>query len=393
MGFRRALRNAAPPFGLFGAGIAAALSWTHGLYATAAFAGVIAAGVGALVFMKLHAPPAKPIVPARERFKDGQEHGALRAFLDEAPAPLLLMSSDGAVRVINRAARSLFGVDDRVPSPPAALTEATRRLVPGERATIALTVEGRMRTFALSVADVEDQRLAVLVDVQAEMLAAEAAALRELLQVLGHEIMNSLTPVASLAETARELVLEGASLDLAQDALETLARRTRGLERFVSAYRQLARLPSPTIKTVKLGELTADVAALFEGQWKASGVRFEATTTGDELVRTDPDLLTQALLGLLANGAEAALASGQASPTVTLRANRTPVALEFKVEDSGAGVPTQHRDRIFRPFFTTKPEGTGVGLSLARQIVSSLGGELLLCDTSSGAGAAFVIRL
>jgi signal transduction histidine kinase len=160
-------------------------------------------------------------------------------------------------------------------------------------------------------------RLAALLDIEPELRAAEAGALRELLQVLSHEIMNALTPVASLASTAVELMGDQtpASTALAREAVATLGRRAEGLTRFVEAYRTLARLPPPRLAPTAIAALVDETARLFRSRWSAQGVELETSllSPGDLLVKLDPDLMIHALMNILSNAAEAALA-GPAGP-------------------------------------------------------------------------------
>jgi signal transduction histidine kinase len=237
--------------------------------------------------------------------------------------------------------------------------------------------------------------LAALTDIQSELQAAEAQALRELLHVLSHEIMNSLTPVASLAESASELLAHCTpeSSNAARDAVETLGRRAAGLTRFVQGYRSLARLPAPNLRPVQLARLLDDVARLFRARWD-NKVTLDITEPDSDLeAKVDPDLISQALLNLLVNGAEAALEGGCDTPTVSLAARRTGEGVVLTVGDNGPGVPPTQRDQLFRPFFTTKATGTGVGLAIARQVALAHGGDLALEPEFSVPGAAFVLRL
>jgi signal transduction histidine kinase len=239
-------------------------------------------------------------------------------------------------------------------------------------------------------------RLAALLDIQPEIRAAEAAALRDLLQVLGHEIMNALTPIASLAATATDLLSDQtpASNDLARDAVATLARRAEGLTRFVDAYRTLARLPPPTLKASSLNALLAETARLFDSRWKAKGVSLEVRPPrADVALRLDFDLMVHALTNILSNAAEACLGGGGEERRVRLAARSLENGASLLVEDSGPGVPLADRDRVFQPFFTTKAEGTGVGLSFARQVVLSHGGDLTLLPQRPGIGAAFLLTI
>jgi signal transduction histidine kinase len=325
--------------------------------------------------------------------------------LDQTPAPLLIRNPDGVIRAGNRSARALFQTDDRLLDPPAALVQALRDGATGERLTLSLAhagAAGGLRTYAMPLTDVTGPaggvtRLAALLDIEPELRAAEAGALRELLQVLSHEIMNALTPVASLAATAVELMEDQtpASTALAREAVATLGRRAEGLTRFVEAYRTLARLPPPRLAPTPIAALVDETARLFRSRWSALGVELETSVAapGDLVVKLDPDLMIHALMNILSNAADAALAVS-AAPRVRLAAAAGPSGgVELLVTDNGPGVGAADRDRVFQPFFTTKADGTGVGLSFARQVALSHGGTLTLAPDTAGKGATFVLTL
>jgi C4-dicarboxylate-specific signal transduction histidine kinase len=179
---------------------------------------------------------------------------------------------------------------------------------------------------------------------------------------------------------------------MARDSVEVIARRTDGLHRFVEAYRQLARLPDPAPRAVSLGALLDEAARLFETRWRAAGVVLDfMPPSPDVIIRLDPDLTAQALINLLTNAAEAALAGGAQPPTVRLSAQGAVDGATLMVEDNGPGVDAAAAGEIFRPFFTTKPDGSGIGLSLARQAIVSQGGQLMLTPPAAGRGAVFTV--
>jgi signal transduction histidine kinase len=346
--------------------------------------------------------PAKAQGPSASRGPD-----LLANLLDQTPAPLLIRSPEGVIRAGNRAARALFQTDDRLLDPPSALVAALRDGAPGERLTLSLAhagAAGGVRTYAMPLTHVTGPagavtRLAALLDIEPELRAAEAGALRELLQVLSHEIMNALTPVASLAATAGELMEDQtpASTALAREAVATLGRRAEGLTRFVEAYRTLARLPPPRLAPTAIAALVDETARLFRSRWSALGVELDTSLdqANDLVVKLDPDLMIHALMNILSNAAEAALAAPSASPpSVALVAAAGPGGgVELMISDNGPGVAAGDLDRIFQPFFTTKAEGTGVGLSFARQVALSHGGALTLAPATPGKGATFMLTL
>ena len=387
-----------------GAGAAlAVLAWRAGLPASALLAGAVAAAAAAWTIAQLRAPDrtdaATPPADAR-RLDQERERRTLQAYLDQAPTPLVTLKPAGGLTAVNRAARRLFRTDAAVAEASGALHAAVESATPATRGRVRLATDGIPRTYALSVAEVVSAggalRLAALTDIQPEIQAAEAAALKELLQVLSHEIMNSLTPLASLAQSAVELLDEGTpqSVELARNSIGIVARRTEGLHRFVEAYRQLARLPDPAPRVVSLGALLADTVGVFEASWGAQGVELALDLPApDVMVRLDPELTTQALLNLLGNAAEAALGAGAAQPVVRVTGRASGEGLTIVIEDNGAGVGPEFESQVFRPFFTTKAQGSGIGLSLAQQAISSQGGGLSLTPWAADRGARFTITL
>ena len=384
---------------VFGCGAVAILAWRATLPANALLFAV-AGATAAIWLARRVAPPAdsgraEPEAPT-EHLDRERARRTLQAFLDQAPSPLVSKRPGESANAVNRAARRLFRTDDVLTGPAAELVAAALEGSADTRRTVRLAADGVTRTYAISIADVAGTdgafRLAALTDIEAEIQAAEAAALRELLQVLSHELMNSLTPLASLAQSAAEALADQRPEDLpvVRNSVEVIARRAEGLHRFVEAYRRLARLPAPAPRRVSLAELLDEAGQLFETRWTPLGVRLDlAPPKPDILIRIDPDLTAQALLGLLTNAAEAALAGAGATPAVRLSAQASGEGAVIAVEDNGPGVPDDQAADVFRPFFTTKPEGAGIGLSLARQAIVSQGGQLLL--EPSEAGARFLI--
>ena len=212
-----------------------AIAWasSYGLYATATLATLLVLWIAAIGFtdhpVRLEAPPA----PSPPMSPDLEARQRLTAYLDVSPAPLVALEA-GRLRVVNRAARRLFGANDLVPDPPETLLAALSGTRPGRTATIDMTDETGTRSFALATGDIAMSgtvtRIGALIDIDAELKAAEATALRELIQVLSHEIVNALTPIASLADTAATM-LDDPVPDLPdiREAIETVARRAASL--------------------------------------------------------------------------------------------------------------------------------------------------------------------
>ncbi len=239
-------------------------------------------------------------------------------------------------------------------------------------------------------------RVVAVQPIQTELNAVEIAAQSDLIRVLTHEILNSMTPVTSLAHTAAALVANaenGNPGDIADArvAVETLARRADGVMSFVNSYRQISRAPKVQPREFEVGPWAREVASLFVASGIPDKLDFRLSVTPDHLIiDADPDLLFQVLINLLRNAAEAAAAHSD-QPVVSLTFSVTRDGqTSIEVADNGPGVPESLRRDVFLPFFTTKQNGTGVGLSLARQIVLAHHGSISL-DNSLAGGA--VLRL
>jgi signal transduction histidine kinase len=255
-----------------------------------------------------------------------------------------------------------------------------------------LLLDGDSYSLALSdmAADgVPMRRLGVLTNITAERRAAEATAMRDLLQVVNHELMNSLTPITSLSQTALDLLPpEGsANIDRVRTALTRVAERSSQLLHFAESYRALAKLPPPR-------PVPADPRVWLDGAVELTRARWRQVTIATDLeplpprLTVDAEQLAQALLNLLANACEAAL-SGGGPATVAVRVTPLGERCEIAIEDNGPGVPAELEDRIFLPFFTTKAEGSGIGLALARQIVAGHGARLRVDRSATLGGARF----
>lgn len=349
----------------------------HHLWANLVLGLMVAAGCALPLFDKV--PESVPEPPLSQAPASG-DGAPLSAVLDQVPIPLLRHHTDTGVHAMNRAARTLFGTDDRLTAVPADLMDAIAE--PGTGKVIRLFD----RAYAVGVSEVltdgQAVHLASLADVQSEVRIAEATAMRDLLRVLSHEIMNSLTPVASLASVARKHLEAEMSpaAGAAREALDFLSQRAEGLTRFVEAYRSLARLPDPEPKPVDLGILLHDVVRVFEQSPVARDVAITLDVPDDlSRLNLDEALMAQALINVLTNAAEAS-AANDGSRRIALVVSRDLDEVRIRVADNGCGIPDALRDKIFHAFVTTKVTGTGTGLNLARQIALAHGGDLVLAD-------------
>jgi len=332
----------------------------------------------------------------------------LRALIEHIPVPLLTLHFDDTITLQNNAARRLFGAEHVTQLRDLrkfgfGFAESVETAVPGARQLVTFSVEGIEYHLTLATTEIiiagESERLISLQDIQSELDATQSQAWEELVRVLTHEIMNSITPVTSLAKTSVHLVEDillkekaGEALDEdledLRDAVATVARRSDGLTQFVDSYRQISRLAPPEKKRLRLGDLFDSASQLLIAEWPDSKVRLSVEVTPAELdVYADRDLLEPVLLNLLRNAWQSTINIDD--PAIVLRGRlnkRNNVVIE--VIDNGPGVPDSIAKKIFVPFFTTKESGSGVGLALARQVMIAHGGFIRLSRNDSG-GATF----
>lgn len=318
---------------------------------------------------------------------------ALEARLEHAPIALFRIdhaSGAGAVNPLNASARRLLAPGRAIA--PQELHHLLAAQAVGQRQLVSFNTErGAERALvAISALTVQGaaQRLAALMPVESQLEAEALNAWRELVQVLTHEIMNSLTPVASLSRTACGL-LEETRHDLPADihadldtALDAIARRAASLVDFVGSYRSLSTVPQAQPQRVLLEELFERLRALLEPQWRGK-LTFSVEPASLE-VMIDPGQLEQALINLLKNAAEAGT-QAQVSARLS-RGGR----LRIEVSDDGPGVPEALAAHIFTPFFSTKKQGRGIGLAMVRHLVHANGGTVRYARPV-GAGARFIL--
>jgi nitrogen fixation/metabolism regulation signal transduction histidine kinase len=321
----------------------------------------------------------------------------LEALLDNVAAALLVLNDAGQVVSANRAARQNLGA---IPGALAAVTAfppATavrlRSLPPGGREIVRLA-DGQALLAQTAAFTTEGRRL-TLVSLQrlaGELDAVELKAWQDLTRVLAHEMMNSLTPILSLSESlGARLKAKGAKpADLADDAA-VIARRSERVMHFVERYRALAELPAPELESIRAADLAASLDKLMAPMMDAAGVDYASRVAPPRLsLSADRELIEQALINLLKNALEAV--RGRQAPAVRLAIRQDEAQLMLIVEDNGPGLPAEDPEAAFVPFFTTKEGGSGVGLTLARQIALAHGGRLEHAPRPGG-GAVFRIWL
>ena len=298
---------------------------------------------------------------------------------------LIAFNSEGEVSLLNNAAKRLLNVSHlknikSLAGSSEKLVEALFRLTSGQKALIKLKQHDQLMQLAVYATEfkLQHQRytLVSLQNIGAELEEQEMEAWQKLIRVLTHEIMNSITPISSLASTANELLKDvvangeaGDSLDDISNALQTIRNRSEGLSNFVDAYRNLTRIPRPNFQIFPIQGLFERIIMLMRTQAAAGKVDLRSEIRPASLELTaDPELVEQVLINLAFNAIQAVAEQPGARVILSARMDERGRVL-IQVEDNGPGILPEVLDKIFIPFFTTKKGGSGIGLSLSRQIM------------------------
>ncbi len=275
------------------------------------------------------------------------------------------------------------------------LGEKLLKINPGEKSTIKITDEEEIIQLIVFATEfkMRNQKytLLSLQNIQNELEEKEMEAWQKLIRVLTHEIMNSVTPISSLAGTVHEMIdpaLTGknhpavsSSFDMEavndiKVAVDTIKKRSEGLIHFVDDYRSLTTIPEPVFRIFFIQDLFERIKRLMENDLKAKNIKLNISVEPEKLELTgDAELIEQVLINLIVNSIY--FLKGIDDPQIRLSAQidergRTVI----KVSDNGPGISEELRDKIFIPFFSTKKGGSGIGLNLSRQIMRSHGGSI-----------------
>jgi C4-dicarboxylate-specific signal transduction histidine kinase len=327
----------------------------------------------------IEAPPAP----------DVRQLAILQAQLEALPVAAWLLD-DRALRALTSRAR-------RLAAPGGARdVEALHQLLRGADRSGAVVIETergserwQLRRQTLALAG-HAQALLVLVPLENELETESLLAWQQLVQVLTHEIMNSLTPIRSLSQSALSLSEEPGAEDDLRKALDAITRRADSLATFVGTYRRVSQWPAPTMAPVDVQALFARLEQAIAPAWIARGgaVAFELASPSLRL-QADDGQLEQALLALVNNAAQAT--ADVAAPRLWVQARQSRGGrLQIGVRDNGPGVPAGLERQVFLPFFSAREGGQGIGLTVVRQLVNGMGGRVRHVRPLEG-GAAFVL--
>ena len=290
-----------------------------------------------------------------------------KTLMEKVDTAVMLATESGHVEWMNTCANTMIGEKRTLPE------EVTKAMTNNEEIA---KIDGK--EYAISHSPITigggNRIIIAIKDIQGAMERTEVDSWHKLVRVLTHEIMNSITPIISLSETLCDMANTDDSAETLTQGLDVIHRRSQGLLTFVENYRKLTRVAMPVKSELPIKEVFADLKKLYPQPY----VTFEISCNEEICIFADRGQVEQVLINLLKNATEAT--SSLASPKIKCacrteeKKGRNIVVLS--VEDNGQGILPEVMERIFVPFFTTKKNGSGIGLSLCKQIMMNHGGEI-----------------
>ena len=326
------------------------------------------------------------------RFGEVEAAALVRSVLEHIDSAIFTFDRQGRLRLVNRAGERLLGRPaEQLHGRTAGELGVEAFLSGDETRTTEIVLPGghgrfRIRRTTFRQSGVPHVLLSMS-DLSRALREEERQAWQRLLRVLSHELNNSLAPIRSIAGSLGSILkrdtLPDTWQDDAQQGLEVIDLRAAALTRFIQAYSELARLPQPVLRPMDVGETVRRVAGI------ETRVAVEVIAGPEATIQADTDQIEQLLINLVRNAADAVLETGG---HVTMSWSATTEAVEISVTDEGAGI--SGTANLFIPFFTTKPGGMGIGLTLARQIAEAHDGALTLSNRGGALkGAVAKLRL
>ena len=316
---------------------------------------------------------------------------------------LISFDHQGKIGLLNNAAIKLLNISyirsiQELSKEHNQLLEILTTIQPGENKLLKHSINHREMQLSINATELRLRgtafKLISLTNIKSELQRTEVEAWQNLARVLRHEIMNSITPIISHVETMNEMIQDPLSWtsdkkyldpETTKDitsALETIENRSKGLLHFVDAYRNFSQIPTPTYQPILVKDLFERLIELHQGEIKKWGISTSVSVTPNTLkVSADLELIDTVLINLFKNAIQAL--QGQVDGTIMLYAGVEDQSHVFiSIEDNGPGIIPEAMDKIFVPFFTTKEKGSGIGLSLSRQIMQMHQGNLTAASLS-----------
>jgi two-component system, NtrC family, nitrogen regulation sensor histidine kinase NtrY len=326
--------------------------------------------------------------------KEAQFH-FLQMLVNQLHIGIIAVENNEAITLINPTAEQMLGAEGsknwklfqhmhpRFAKEIEQLGEHGKKLI-----ELKTTGESHFTSAAVSTLIILDKplKLITLQNINSEIEQKEIEAWHKLIRILTHEIMNSVTPISSLSETMESLLqhkdgrekelheLKQETISDIRFSLSTIQKRTDGLLQFVDTYRKLTKVPKPTLERTQVKPFVSSVTKLMEHELVRKNISVEFQFADALEIDLDPVLIEQVLINIITNSIHAVEQREQ--PTIKIKTYQQEKQLVISITDNGKGISQKELSEIFIPFFTTKKDGSGIGLSLSKQIMAVHGGSI-----------------
>ncbi len=328
---------------------------------------------------------------------------------------IISYNQDGDIDIFNEAGKSILGLDDSIKSLdelPDELINFLNKLKAGQQELFELKIKDhvlgsgfvRPIAFASSEFKLYDKtiKLVSFQNIDSELDKKELDAWQRLIKVITHEIANSITSISTITASIKMYLsregkgrpIETLNQEIIDDALRCATivdDRSNGLINFINNYKTITRVPEPQLKYFRLKDIFINIESLLNNEFVKSGIDFSYICNPDELqLKADKKLIEQLLINLIKNSVFAVKKSTVKTITLSAELSAEKV-VKIMVMDSGEGIPEEIKENIFTPFFTTKEKGSGIGLSISKQIIQMHGGKINV-KSDEGDGTVFVLE-
>ncbi len=308
---------------------------------------------------------------------------------------LISFDEQGRIERINKAAKKLLNIThassiSELDKVQYGLAEKLKRQQPGLQSLFKIKINNEILQIAINstVTVIEDKRIKIisLQDIRNELEEKELDSWKKLISTLTHEIMNSITPITTLTVAIKRCFMQDGNIKLPEnisaenikdaiDSTNIIEERSKGLISFVDNYRSITKLPVPELSRVPVSQLFIELEMLFKDTFELNTIRFVKEITPDNLkIIADKKLMEQVLINLVTNSLDAM--KNYKKGLIIFRAFEENNNVNIQIIDNGTGIPDNIIENIFTPFYTTKEKGTGIGLSISRQIIRMHKGKI-----------------
>lgn len=330
---------------------------------------------------------------ARAKTESRKQEKFYYSLLEEVPNGVLAWNAENKIMFVNSIALRLLGfeqltllrqLEQQYPTFKNYITQGKT-----DGSFLLQSIHKKQLSLSLNRMKLDSEIITLLAikDISNELSEKENESWSKLTRVLTHEIMNTIAPIVSLSQT---LLLHQSTDGKVARGLQVIREQSERLMEFTESYRHLSYMPDPVKKYFSLTALVHNLSMLLQSDFKEAHIRFTLSSTPSDIrIAGDERQLSQVFLNLLKNSMQSLEGKENGQITITLKKTDK---LHIRITDNGRGISAELQEKIFVPFFTTKAEGMGIGLSLCRQIIKKHGGDFYLKE-SQKESTTFVIEL